>query len=128
MKDIQRNHGKEHQHRIKNIHESLVANQVSIVSLCVLNQPENRTNKNKRTGNIQPPQDGFPRAMCSRLTSLLAQLSYFGSWLLANTEVEYRGGYNEEGEEEKLNTETGNRDVFARVHRADGTAGHDTAA
>lgn len=128
MKDIQCNHGKEHQHRIEDIHESLVANQVSVVSLRVLNQPKYRANENKCAGNIQPPQDRFPRAMCGRLAFLLAQLCYFRSWLLADTDMEYCRGYDEKGEEEKLNAETGNRDVFASVHRADRTARHDTAA
>ena len=66
--------------------------------------------------------------MCARLASLLAQLRYFGGWSLPDANMEYCRSYDEKGEEEKLNTETGNRDVFARVHRADGTAGHDTAA
>lgn len=52
MKDIQRNHSKEHQHRIKNIHEGLVADEVSIIALRVLNQPEYRANENKSAGNI----------------------------------------------------------------------------
>ena len=40
MKDIQRNHGKEHQRRIEDIHESLMANQIPIIALRVFNQPE----------------------------------------------------------------------------------------
>lgn len=128
MKDIQRNHGKEHQHRIEHIHESLVTNQISIIALCVLNQPEYGADENKRAGNIQPPQDRFPRAMCGRLFYLLGQLRYSGGWLLADTDMEYCRGYDEKGEEEKLNAETGNRDVFASFHRADRTARHDTAA
>lgn len=128
MKDIQRNHSKEHQHRIKNIHESLVADQVSIIALRVLNQPEYRANENESAGNIQPPQDRFPRAMGGRPGSLLVQLRYFRGWLLADTDMEYCRGYDEEGEEEKLNAETGNRYIFARIHRADGPARHDTAA
>lgn len=62
MIEAHNNHSEEHQHRIKDIHERLVTNQISSISLRVLDQPENGPNKNKHTRHVKHTHDSYPRS------------------------------------------------------------------
>lgn len=102
-----------------------MTDKISRVALSVFDETENRPDENQDTSHVQNHHDRLPRRPFPVLDGGHQRLP---GGITMDTPVYDSGDDDEDTEKYELDTETTNGDVFARVHCADGAAGHDTTA
>lgn len=107
MEHIEHGSNKEHQRRIEDVNVHLACHQRSIATGDVLGNPENRPNHDQKTCAIQNPEERSP-AQGGRVAGI--------SGILIDAIVEETGDDDKASEEENLDREAGDDDVFAEVH------------
>lgn len=119
MNPCHQSHGDQHERRVEHVQENLVRDQIPIITLRILDQTKQRSQKNERAGTVKRVQVDLPPCRPFQNPS---------RWAFAHANVEDGTRYYEATEEKELHHKSADDDLFSRVYGADFSGGHDAAA
>lgn len=113
MNPAEENQDEKHQQPIEYPHERFMSEEVSVIPLSKLNNSEDRPDKNQRARNVECVQMFLPRKL--DVADSLGRV-------FVHTCVEFVGNDDEEAEDDDLDDKTGDNNVLACLHGAEGAA------